>query len=103
MQVVSHVTQMRSKVAGSAEFLQEVLIALAQIAAAFPGLAPQVVFILQSCAQAGGPLTRSGPARDPALQGKAVAAFKQLIDLKLLHGRLPPSLPGSISFRERSN
>lgn len=89
-QVVAHVSQVRSKVAGSASFLQEVLSPLALCAVAFPHLAPQVVAIIQSCAQAGGPLTLSGPARDPALQASATAAFKLLIHLKLLHGQPPP-------------
>ncbi|KAG0609634.1 hypothetical protein M758_7G002500 [Ceratodon purpureus] len=91
-QVVAHVSHVRSKVAGCARYLQEVLNPLALCAGAFPQLIPPVVTILQSCAQAGGPLIKSGPARDPDLQASAIAAFKQLIHRKLLHGR-PPPLP----------
>jgi len=90
MQVVAHVSHVRSKVAGCAPFLQVVLNPLALCAGAFPQLIPPVVTILQSCAQAGGPLIKSGPARDPDLQASAIAAFKQLIHRKLLHGRPPP-------------
>ncbi|CAM6090427.1 unnamed protein product [Calypogeia fissa] len=89
-QVVGQVTQVRTKVAGCASYLQEVLGPVAQCASTFPSLATQVVALLQSCAQAGGPLTRSAPPRDAALHSAAVAAFKYLIQSKLLHGR-PPS------------
>ncbi|BBN08115.1 integrator complex subunit 2 [Marchantia polymorpha subsp. ruderalis] len=90
-QVVAHVAQVRSKVAGCARFLQEVLSSVAQIAVTFPSLAPQVVLLLQSCAQAGGPLRRFGPPRDAGLHEAAVSAFKHLIQSRLLHGRPPPS------------
>lgn len=90
MQVVSHVSNVRSTVAGCARYLQEVLNPLALCAVAFPQLIPPVVTILQSCAQAGGPLIKTGPARDPDLQAAAIAAIKQLIHRKLLHGRPPP-------------
>lgn len=89
-QAVAHVSHVLNKVAGCARYLQEVLTPLALCAVAFPQLIPQVVTILQNCAQAGGPLIKSGPARDPDLQASAIAAFKQLIRRKLLHGRLPP-------------
>lgn len=90
VQAVAHVSHVLNKVAGCARYLQEVLTPLALCAVAFPQLIPQVVTILQNCAQAGGPLIKSGPARDPDLQASAIAAFKQLIRRKLLHGRLPP-------------
>lgn len=89
-QAVTHVSQVRNKVAGCARFLQDVLTPLALCAEAFPQLIPPVVTIIQDCAQAGGPLIKSGPARDPDLQQAAIAAFKQLIHRKLLHGRPPP-------------
>jgi hypothetical protein len=92
MQAVAHVSQMLKKVVGSAGFLQEVLSPLAQCAAAFPVLAPHVVAIIQSCAQTGGPLARSGPARDPSLLAASIMAFRQLIDRKLLTGRAPMSM-----------
>jgi hypothetical protein len=90
MQAVTHVSQVRNKVAGCARFLQDVLTPLALCAEAFPQLIPPVVTIIQDCAQAGGPLIKSGPARDPDLQQAAIAAFKQLTHRKLLHGRPPP-------------
>ncbi|KAL2630415.1 hypothetical protein R1flu_015101 [Riccia fluitans] len=90
-QVVQHVTQVRSKIASCAGFLQEVLGSVAQIATTFPSLAPQVVALLQSCVEAGGPLTRSGPPRDGKLHEAAVSAFRFLIQSKLLHGQPPPS------------
>lgn len=91
-QVVGQVTQMRTKVAGCASYLQEVLVPVAHCASTFPSLATQVVALLQSCAQAGGPLTRSGPPRDAALHSAALAAFKYLVQAKLLHGRPPPAI-----------
>lgn len=89
-QAVAHVAFVQHNVCGSSEFLQAVLGAMAQCGSTFPEVAAQVVSILQSCVQSAGPLTCSGPPRDPALQSAALSAFKQLIRQKVLLGEPPP-------------
>ncbi|KAJ7540186.1 hypothetical protein O6H91_10G004600 [Diphasiastrum complanatum] len=81
--VVAHVTYIRSNVAGAVEFLQQVLDAMAQIAIVYPTLTTEVVKLLQSCEQAGGPLTRHGAARDTRLHSAAVNAFRRIVQNKL--------------------
>ncbi|XP_024536342.1 integrator complex subunit 2 [Selaginella moellendorffii] len=73
--VVSHVTYILSKVAGSSEFLAQILQPVAEIATTFPVLAPKVVAILQSCSRAGASLKAGGPPRDAKLEAAAVGAL----------------------------